>query len=95
MWLTKVLNYTILQLFRCFVEHCNEMDCTETLKLWFLKCRMQTLNRDSKVKGGLVGITLNCGAMHRWILGQAERAAIMRQCETMANVSTVISPGDT
>ena len=49
----------------------------------------QTLIRDSKVKGGLVGITLNRGAMHRWILGQAERAAIMRQCETMANVSDI------
>ena len=49
----------------------------------------QMLNRDSKVKGGLVGITLNRGAMHRWILGQAERAAIMRQCESMANVSDI------
>ena len=70
MLLTKVLNYITLQ---CFVELCNELDCTETVKLWFLKCRMQP----------------NRGAMHRWILGQEERAAIMRQCETMASVSDI------
>ena len=29
----------------------------------------QTLNGDSKVKGRLVGITLNRGAMHQRILG--------------------------
>ena len=94
MLLTKVLNYIILQLFRHFVEHCNELDCTETVKYGFSSviCDQtieQTLNRDSKVKGGLVDITLNRGAMHRWILGQAERAAIMCQCEAMANVSDI------
>ncbi len=47
----------------------------------------QTLNRDSKMKGGLVGMTLNRGAMHRWITGQAERSAITRQYEVMANAT--------
>jgi hypothetical protein len=49
----------------------------------------QTLNRDSKMKGGLVGFTLNKGAVHRWILGQAERSAISRNCQDMANMSEV------
>lgn len=49
----------------------------------------QTLNKDSKVKGGLVGVTLNRGAVHRWIMGQAERSAISRKCEEMANISDV------
>ncbi|XP_028417357.1 uncharacterized protein LOC114541751 [Dendronephthya gigantea] len=49
----------------------------------------QTLNRDSKLKGGLVGITLNKGAVHRWLMGQAERSAITRQCETMASVAEI------
>jgi hypothetical protein len=49
----------------------------------------QTLNRDSKLKGGLVGMTLNRGAVHRWIMGQAERSAITKQCKAMANVSDV------
>ncbi len=39
------------------------------------------------MKGGLVGMTLNKGAVHRWIMGQAERGAITRQCEAMANIS--------
>ncbi|XP_028410207.1 uncharacterized protein LOC114532809 [Dendronephthya gigantea] len=49
----------------------------------------QTLNRDSKMKGGLIGKTLNRGAVHRWLMGQAERSAITRQCEAMANISEV------
>ena len=40
----------------------------------------QTFNKDSKIKGGLVGFTLNRGAVHRWILGQSERCAITRRC---------------
>ena len=41
------------------------------------------------MKGGLVGFTLNRGAVHRWILGQAERSAISRMCQDMANISEV------
>ena len=32
----------------------------------------------------MVGITLNRGAMHRWILGQSERTAVTRECMKMA-----------
>jgi hypothetical protein len=41
------------------------------------------------MKGGLLGITLNKGAVHRWLMGQAERSAITRQCEAMACVPEV------
>ncbi|CAB3981119.1 Hypothetical predicted protein [Paramuricea clavata] len=41
------------------------------------------------MKSGLVGITLNKGAVHRWIMGQAERSAITRQCEAMASVTDI------
>lgn len=70
----------------------------------------QTLNRDSKSKGGtkkkliysspiltasllrihfpnvsgMVGITLNRGAMQRWILAQSDRSAITGECMKMA-----------
>ena len=44
----------------------------------------QTLNRDCKTSGGIKGISLNQNAVQRFILSQAERAAITRQCETMA-----------
>lgn len=44
----------------------------------------QTANRDSKTKAGLIGFTLNKGAVERWILSQSERSAITRQCQVMA-----------
>lgn len=44
----------------------------------------QTINRESKTKGGLTGFTLNRGAVNRWILAQPQRAAITSQCEIMS-----------
>lgn len=44
----------------------------------------QTMNRDSKTKGGMVGITLNKGAVNRWVLSHPERAAIAKSCQVMA-----------
>ena len=39
------------------------------------------------MKGGLIEMTLNKGAVHRWLISQAERSAITRQCGTMANIT--------
>ena len=36
----------------------------------------QSINLDSKSKEGIVGISLNAGALHRWFLTCNERAAI-------------------
>lgn len=47
----------------------------------------QTCNRDSKTKGGIVGMTQNRGAIHRWVLAQADRSAITRKCKLMASVA--------
>ena len=47
----------------------------------------QAIDRDCKAKGRLVGFALNTSAVHKWILAQAERAAILRNCEEMAGVS--------
>lgn len=44
----------------------------------------QTLNRDSKTKGGLTGITLSSSAVSRWVLSHHERASIAKACKTMA-----------
>lgn len=49
----------------------------------------QTVNRDSKTKGGIVGFSLNRSSVHRWLLAQSERAAITRKCKEMAGVDTV------
>ena len=46
----------------------------------------QTYNRDSKVRGGLVGFTLNRGAVHRWIMSQADRGAITRQWQIIHHI---------
>lgn len=48
----------------------------------------QTYNRDSKVRGGLVGFTLNRSAVHRWIMSQSARGAITRQCRSMTDHSS-------
>ena len=47
----------------------------------------QTANRDSKTKGGMIGLTLNRGAVHRWFLSQSERSAIARQCFLMTSAT--------
>ena len=44
---------------------------------------------DSKMKGGMVGMTLNKGNVHRWLMGQAERSANTKQCEVTTNVTEV------
>ena len=44
----------------------------------------QTLNRDSKTKGGIKSMTLKKNAVHCWILSFAERAKIQECCEQMA-----------
>ena len=46
----------------------------------------QTVNRDAKTKGGLIGFTLNRAAVHRWLLLQSERAAITSQCKSLAGM---------
>jgi hypothetical protein len=45
----------------------------------------QTINCDSKNKGGLIGFSLNRAAIHRWLLAQSERAAITNKCKDMAS----------
>lgn len=46
----------------------------------------QTINREVKSAGGLIGITLNKNAVQKWILSQGERAAILSQCERMVGL---------
>ena len=47
----------------------------------------QTINRDTKSKGGIVGFSLNKGAVQRWLLTSHERAAITQACREMARIS--------
>lgn len=46
----------------------------------------QTLNRDSKTSGGMVGFTLDRKAMHKWIVCHAEKAAIVNSLHGMTNL---------
>lgn len=51
----------------------------------------QTFNRDSKTKGGLVGITLNKGAVNRWVLSHPARCGIANACLLQAGKSSTCS----
>ena len=51
----------------------------------------QTINRDSKVKGGILGYSLRPGAVHRWIITAHEKAAVSRACKTAAGIDTLVS----
>ncbi|CAB3989225.1 Hypothetical predicted protein [Paramuricea clavata] len=44
----------------------------------------QTLNKNSKTKGGMIGFSINKSAVHRWIKSFADRAEIQSICENMA-----------
>ena len=47
----------------------------------------QSLNRDTKTKGGVIGSSLRCGAVQRWIATAHDRAAITAACHSLAGIS--------
>jgi hypothetical protein len=56
----------------------SQIACDQTIE--------QTINRESKGRGGISGISLNRGTVKRWILTQPQRAEIARKCEDMAGM---------
>lgn len=48
------------------------------------QCIEQTMNRDSKTRGGIVGYSLHPGAVQRWIVTAHERASIAGACHDLA-----------
>ena len=44
------------------------------------------MNRDSKTKGGIVGISLNQGTVQRWILTAHDRAKTLQTCREIAGL---------
>ena len=46
----------------------------------------QTLNRDSRTSGGIVGISLNQGAVQRWALTAHDKARTLKICRKMAGM---------
>ena len=44
----------------------------------------QSLNKNSKTKGGMIGFSINKSAVYRWIKSFADRAEIQSVCEDMA-----------
>ena len=46
----------------------------------------QTINRDSKGRGGIVGFSLRPGAVHKWIVTTHERADVTRACKVAAGM---------
>ena len=66
---------------------CSDKIATHLLLLQVIEV---TVNRESKTRGGIRGITLNRGAVQRWILAQPERADITRQCELMSDSEKLV-----
>ena len=48
----------------------------------------QTVNRDSKTPGGIVGFSLNKAATQRWIITAHERAAMTNSCRELAGITS-------
>ena len=48
------------------------------------QCIKQTMNWDSKIKGGIVGISLHPDAVQRWILTAHKKASIAGACNNLA-----------
>ena len=46
----------------------------------------QTVNHDTKTKGGIIGFSLKKGALERWLLTAHERAKICQNLYTMASI---------
>ena len=72
-------NWTVIRQKICSFS---SLPCDQTIE--------QTVNKGSKTKDGIVGFSLNKGAVHRWIMSQAERSAISGMCQEMANMSELI-----
>ena len=51
----------------------------------------QTMNRNSKTKGGIVGFSLRPGAVQLWITTAHSRSAIVDKCRDMAGLTNTSS----
>lgn len=49
----------------------------------------QTINCDTKSKGGIIGFSLNKAAVQRWVLTSHERAAVTQACREMSGSPSV------
>ena len=49
----------------------------------------QTVNRDTKTKRGIIGFSVNKGAVQRWLLTSHERVAITQACREMAGLQQI------
>ena len=55
-------------------------------QVWTDMALEQSINRDSKTKGGIVGISQKPGALRRWFVTSHERAAITRCLREMCGI---------
>ena len=51
------------------------------------QCLEQTINRDTKVSGGIIGISMNASAVQRWVLTSHIRAELTRCCKDAAGMA--------
>lgn len=67
-------------------EHAISRSSQPFASVWTDMALEQSINLDSKSKGGIVGISLNADALQRWFLTSHERAAITTAVKQMCGI---------
>lgn len=55
-------------------------------QIWTDMAHEQSVNRDSKIKGGIVGISQKAGALERWFATAHERAAVTTALKELCGI---------
>lgn len=67
-------------------EHAISRSSHPFASVWTDMALEQSINLDSKFKGGIVGISLNANALQRWFLTSHERAAFITAVKQMCGI---------
>jgi len=74
-------------------EHAISRSSQPFAKVWTDMALEQSINLDSKSKGGIVGISLKADALQRWFLTSHERAAITTAVKQMCGIGDLDRTG--
>ena len=74
-------------------EHAISRSSQPFARVWTDMALEQSINLDSKSKGGIVGISLNADALQRWFLTSHERAAITSAVKQMCGINDLDQVG--
>ena len=67
-------------------KHCVTIQSKLFAQVWLDMALEQSINLDSKSKGGIIGMTTNKKAEEKWFLTSHERAAITQELKNMCGI---------